>query len=135
MARMINGKSGNITVFGEETEFDGTLEFTDNLVIAGKFQGTINASGYLEIAKSAVCKVDKIKAQSIIVSGQVTGNLESSERVEMRTGSKIIGDVATARLRIADDVDFQGQVSMLDEIPSTDLFSLETSEYKQSLSK
>ena len=29
----------NLTVFGQETEFDGVLEFTDNLVITGKFKG------------------------------------------------------------------------------------------------
>ena len=41
--------AGNLTVFGQETEFDGVLEFSDNLVITGKFHGTINASGDLEI--------------------------------------------------------------------------------------
>ena len=33
----------NITVFGSETEFDGTLEFRDSLVITGKFSGKIIA--------------------------------------------------------------------------------------------
>ena len=31
----------NITVFGEETEFDGVLEFSDRLVITGKFSGSL----------------------------------------------------------------------------------------------
>ena len=56
----------NITVFGEETEFNGVLEFHDRLVITGKFSGKINApEGDLEIAKNAVCKVDKIEAMDI----------------------------------------------------------------------
>ena len=51
----------NVTVFGRETEFTGTVEFTDNLIITGKFNGTIKSSGDLEIEKTAICKVDSIK--------------------------------------------------------------------------
>ena len=40
-----------LTVFGLETEFDGVLEFSDDLVITGKFNGRIKATGNLEIAK------------------------------------------------------------------------------------
>lgn len=125
--------SRNMTVFGQETEFDGVLEFSDNLVITGKFHGTVNASGSLEIEKSAVCTVDIIKADSIVVSGQVTGNLEAKERIELCAGSKVSGDIKAARLRVADGVEFEGKVSMIDEIPSADLFSVASDEYKKSL--
>ena len=57
----------NLTVFGQETEFDGVLEFTDNLVITGKFKGEIRASGDLEIEKGAVCEVEKMTANSIVI--------------------------------------------------------------------
>lgn len=70
--------TGNLTVFGQETEFDGVLEFSDNLVITGKFHGTINASGDLEIEKTAVCDVDKMSANSIVVSGKITGDIETA---------------------------------------------------------
>ena len=67
MADKNENEKKNITVFGEETEFDGVLEFSDRLVITGKFSGKINApSGDLEIAKNAVCKVDKIDANSYL---------------------------------------------------------------------
>lgn|SRR5574344_271883 len=123
----------NLTVFGQETEFDGVLEFSDNLIITGKFHGTIKAKGSLEIDKSAVCTVDSITAQSIVISGNVTGNLHADERVEMCSGSRVMGDVETARIRIADDVNFEGQVTMLESAPDADLFSVASAEYKQSL--
>ena len=63
----------NLTVFGQETEFDGILEFTDNLVITGKFNGEIRATGDLEIEKTAVCSVSAMAANSITISGKVTG--------------------------------------------------------------
>ena len=124
----------NITVFGEETEFDGVLEFSDRLVITGKFSGKINApEGDLEVAKNAVCKVDKIDANSIIVSGDVTGDMNAAERVEICSGSKVSGNITTARIRIANNVEFSGDVNMLDKEPDVDLFSFVSSEYKQAM--
>lgn len=123
----------NFTVLGSETEFDGVLEFTDDLKINGKFNGSIVAEGNLEIDKAAVCTVDKMSANSIIISGTVTGDIEAAERVEMCNGSKVKGNVTTARLRIADNVEFEGQVTMLDKEPDVDLFSVASEEFKQSL--
>lgn len=124
----------NITVFGEETEFDGVLEFTDRLVITGKFTGKINApQGDLEISKTSTCNVENIDAHSIIISGNVKGNMTASERVEICSGSVVEGDVTTARIRIANNVDFSGSVAMLDKEPDVDLFSVASSEFKQAM--
>lgn len=123
----------NITVLGQETEFDGVIEFTDNLVITGKFNGTIKATGDLEIEKTGVCRVDSIDANSIVISGSVTGNMQAPERVEMCAGSNVTGDVTTSHIRIADNVAFEGQVTMLDSVPDVDLFSVASAEYKQAM--
>ncbi|HAH60685.1 MAG TPA: polymer-forming cytoskeletal protein [Treponema sp.] len=123
----------NETVFGPETEFDGELEFTDKLVITGKFNGKIQATGDLEIAKNAVCTVEKISARSIVISGSVQGNLEASERVEICSGSTVIGDITTARIRIASNVNFEGQVTMIDKEPDIDLFTAASAEYKKAM--
>ena len=133
MAEKHDNEKINVTVFGPETEFDGELEFSDKLVITGKFNGKIKASGDLEIAKDAVCTGETIAARSIVVSGSVRGNLEASERIEICSGSSVTGDITTSRLRIASDVNFEGQVTMLDKEPDIDLFSVASSEYKDSL--
>jgi cytoskeletal protein CcmA (bactofilin family) len=128
-------KTNYITVFGTDTEFVGELDFTDNLVIAGNYSGTICSGGNLEITKSAVCTVDTIKTKTIVVSGQVTGNIEAPDRMEMKTGCKITGDIITSRLKIEDNVDFHGQVTMLDDDAETpNIFAVTPAEYKQVLS-
>jgi len=81
-------QSKNYTILGSETSFDGVLEFTDNLKINGKFNGTINSNGNLDIDKSAVCTVDKMSASSIVISGSVTGNISATERVECATAAR-----------------------------------------------
>lgn len=129
----IKHQKKNLTVFGQETEFDGELEFTDSLVITGKFKGTIKASGDLKIDKSAVCDFVTVSAESIIISGNVSGQLEANERIEMCSGSSVTGDVTTGRIRIADNVNFEGSVTMLESVPDVDLFSVASDEYKQGL--
>ena len=135
MAEKGENEKRNITVFGEETEFDGVLEFSDRLVITGKFSGKLNApSGDLEIAKNAACKVSTIDANSIIVAGgDVQGDMNAAERVEICSGSKVSGNITTARIRIANNVEFTGDVNMLEKEPDVDLFSVASSEYKQAM--
>lgn len=124
----------NVTVFGTETEFDGVLEFKDKLVITGKFSGEINApTGDLEIAKNAVCEVKKIQANSIVISGNVKGTLQAGERVEICSGSKVESDISTSRFRIANNVEYNGQVTMLETEPDVDLFSVASQEFKQTM--
>ena len=124
----------NITIFGEETEFDGVLEFKDRLMITGKFNGKIIApSGDLAIDKNAVCTVDSIDANSIVISGNIKGNINANERVEICSGSVVDGNITTARIRIANNVDFNGEVTMLENEPEVDLFSVASSEYKQAM--
>jgi cytoskeletal protein CcmA (bactofilin family) len=133
MAQLYQNKEKNITVLGTETEFIGELTFKDNLVITGKFNGTINATGDLEISKEAVCNVSNISVNSVIISGKVRGDILSQKFVEMKNGSTIQGNVTTSRIRIEDGVDFQGKISMVESAEKTDLFSMNSSEYKDSL--
>ena len=65
----LDDEKRTLTIFGPETEFDGVLEFSDDLIITGKFNGRIKATGNLEIAKGAVCTVEKMTAKSIVISG------------------------------------------------------------------
>lgn len=133
MAQVYQNKEKNITILGTETEFSGELTFRDNLVITGKFNGSINATGDLEISKEAICNVNNISVNSVVVSGKVRGDIVSQKFVEMKNGSTIQGNVTTSRIRIEDGVDFQGKISMVENAEKTDLFSMNSSEYKDSL--
>lgn len=134
MSDKIESEKKNITIFGEETEFDGTLEFKDRLVITGKFVGNISApTGDLEIAKSSNCEIENLEVNSIVISGNVKGNIFASERVEICSGSRVDSNITTARIRIANNVDYSGEITMLDKQPDVDLFSVSSSEFKQAM--
>ena len=124
----------NVTVFGTETEFDGVLEFKDRLIITGKFNGKIVApTGDLTVDKNAECTVESIDANSIVICGNLKGDMNANERVEICSGSVVEGNITTARIRIANNVDFSGEVSMIEKEPEVDLFSVASDEYKQAL--
>lgn len=119
-----------LTVFGSETDFDGELEFSDDLIITGKFRGNIKGSGNLEIAKNATCVVKKITAKSIVISGNLVGDIQAVESVEICNGGSVTGDIVANRIRIEDNVNFEGNVTMVKDMPDTDLFSTASAEYK-----
>ena len=124
----------NVTVFGTETEFDGVLEFKDRLIITGKFNGKIVApTGDLTVDKNAECTVESIDANSIVICGNLKGDMNANDRVEICSGSVVEGNITTARIRIANNVDFSGEVSMIEKEPEVDLFSVASSEYKQAM--
>ena len=132
MAEKIEKK--NITVLGAETEFEGNLTFTDKLVVTGKFTGKIESdNGDLQIAKNAVCNVESLNVNSVVIYGDVKGQINATERVEICSGSIVEGDVKTARVRIANNVDFNGQVTMLEKELEIDLFSVASDEYKKAM--
>ena len=133
MARSFQQKDRNLTILGAETVFNGTLSFQDDLIITGKFTGTINANGDLEIAKDATCIVDNALANSIIVSGNIKGNLTGRSNIQLKNGSTVVGDLTTRRLRIEETVDFKGKVKMIEERRNIDLFSVNPAEYKTGL--
>ncbi|MGP1588032.1 MAG: bactofilin family protein [Treponemataceae bacterium] len=133
MKQVFQTKDNRVTILGAETEFFGELTFKDSLIITGTFNGTINATGELEISKEAVCSVDSITANSAVIAGKVKGDISVNDFVELKTGSSIQGNIKAAKLRIEDGVDFQGKVSMVEQTEKTDIFAMTSSEYKDSL--
>lgn len=134
MAERIENEKHNITVFGTETEFDGVLEFNSKLVITGKFNGKINApEGDLEIEKNAICDVESIDANSVVIYGNANGDINAAERVEICSGSCVNSNIRTAKIRIANNVEFNGEVSMIEENPDVDLFQVASSDFKKAM--
>jgi len=100
------------TVFSPTTSFNGTLKFNSSLKIEGTFKGEIISSGYLIIGEQA--KVDaNIKTNSIMIAGEVHGDVEAEERLEMLSTGKLYGNIKTKKLKMADGVIFEGSCEMI----------------------
>lgn len=101
------------TVFSETTSFDGILKFNTSIKIEGNFKGKIISNGYLIIGENAKIRAN-IKAQSIVIAGEVKGNVEASDRLEMLPSGKLYGNIKTKKLKMADGVIFEGTCEMLE---------------------
>jgi cytoskeletal protein CcmA (bactofilin family) len=103
------------TILGKETSFRGVMTFKKPLQICGEFSGEIVSDGYVLISESAVVNAN-IQAHTVIVGGHVTGNVTATERLEMLSTGKVIGNIKTAKLQIADGVVFDGNCEMIQQI-------------------
>ena len=111
------------TIFYYKTHLDGLLKFKRPLTLLGKFTGEIEGTNTLELGPKAVIEAN-ICVKHLIVYGKIIGNVVASHKVELKTGSSLIGNIKTPNLEIDKDVIFDGQCDMqqtapLDEIEQT----------------
>jgi cytoskeletal protein CcmA (bactofilin family) len=110
------------TTLGRETNFQGTLRFTESLRILGKFSGEIISSGRLVVEDGAEVKAT-VRVGSVVVGGIIRGNILAKEKLEMLASGKVIGNIKTAKLKIADGVVFEGKCEMIKDAETIDIFS------------
>ncbi|MEL3904910.1 MAG: polymer-forming cytoskeletal protein [Treponemataceae bacterium] len=132
-----NKRDKNVTVLGKGTVLSGHLKFSDSLVIEGKFSGSIDGLGNLTVEKTARCETDFVRVHSVLVKGELTGNVNAVDDVELANGCKMTGNIAASKLKIADAVDFEGNVKMLRDNISVDgdFFSLSSADLKAQLGR
>jgi len=85
------------TVLGSNAVFKGELTFKDTLCIDGKFEGKLTTSDKLIVAEEGAVIAD-IEAGTVICRGKITGNVIASQKVEIYSTGKILGDVYTPAL-------------------------------------
>lgn len=100
------------TILGKETSFNGILTFKKPLQINGEFEGEIISESYLYISEGAKVRAN-IQAKTVVVGGEITGNITAATRLEMLTTGKVNGNIKTAKLQIADGVIFDGNCEMI----------------------
>ncbi len=100
------------TVFSPTTSFNGTLRFSTSIRIEGSFRGKIVSDGFLIVGENARVRAN-IKANSIVIAGEVRGDVEATERLEMLPSGKLYGNIKTRKLKMADGVVFEGSCEMI----------------------
>ncbi len=122
------------TILGNETVFKGTMRFSKPLKIDGKYEGRIESEGFLYIEEGAEVHAD-IQVGSIVVGGVVYGDIEATEKLEMLSTGQVVGNIRTAKLKIADGVRFEGKCDMISDSESVDVFSAPVAQLKQDLNE
>ena len=107
-----DGDTGATSAFlGKGTRITGKLNFEGTVRIEGEVEGEINAQDTLTIGEGALVKA-KIVGTSVVVQGQVTGDVTARTRLELRAPSKVVGNINTPNLVIQEGAVFEGQCAM-----------------------
>lgn len=99
------------TILGPDATFKGELTFEKGLKIQGKFEGKINSPGKLHIAKDARLAAD-VDAGSIVIEGDVKGNLTANDRIDLKQTCHYEGDLRAAKLTVDEGAVFSGHVTV-----------------------
>jgi cytoskeletal protein CcmA (bactofilin family) len=100
------------SVIGKSTMIKGEITASDPLYILGSVEGTINAPKHrVTVGKEGKVNAD-ISAREIVIMGEVCGNLDGADRVEIRNGGSLIGNLAAQRISIEDGAFLNGVVDI-----------------------
>ena len=85
------------TQLGRTMVVKGDLSGSEDLLIAGQFEGTINVQGHsLTVGPEAKVKAD-IQAARVVIYGSVHGNISVKERLDIYKTGHVVGDLASSR--------------------------------------
>jgi cytoskeletal protein CcmA (bactofilin family) len=98
---------------GHGAEFIGKLIFNGSVRIDGGFQGEIYGDGSLVVGQGALVKAD-IAVKSVYISGDVQGNIEVKEKINIHSTGKFSGDVHAPVFIMEEGAAFDGRSHMSD---------------------
>ncbi len=102
----------NVSVIGPTLVFKGELSADEDLIIEGRIEGTIaHHKKHLTVGKKGRVKAD-IHASSVIVLGQLIGDIHSKGMVSLAKGADVKGDIFCGRIVIEDGARFKGKIAM-----------------------
>ena len=109
---------GGIGAFLDEgTEIEGKYACVGTVVLNGKLRGEINAKDTLIIGSRASVHAI-VQAGSLIVHGEIVGNVTAAKRVELKSGARVTGDIEAPVIVMEEGVFLEGQCHMAKMGPS-----------------
>ena len=95
---------------GHGVAIEGRITSAQDLRIDGKVEGTIEVGDHgVTVGQSAEVKADLV-VKWILISGTVIGDVTATERVEIKQGATVEGDITTPRLLLAEGAVVNGSV-------------------------
>ncbi len=102
---------------GKSVIIKGELSGSEDLTIEGQVEGKIELrQNVLTIGPNGKIKA-QVTAKTVVVEGQVQGNISATERVDIRDNGTVDGDLVAPRVAIADGAHFRGAIDMQKQPP------------------
>ena len=105
----------NVSIIGPTLVIKGELSADEDLVIEGHIEGTIaHHKKHLTVGEQGRVKGD-IHAHSVIILGQLLGDIHSEGMVSLAKGADVNGNITCARIAVEDGARWKGRIDMHQE--------------------
>ena len=102
----------DVVNIGKSVVIKGELNGSEDLTIEGHVEGKIELRDHvLTIGPNGRIKAE-LFAKSVVVLGEVIGNVSATEKVDIRENGSVEGDITSPRVAIAEGAHFRGSVDM-----------------------
>lgn len=97
------------THIAQGLNIDGEIVSEEDVLVEGAVRGKLTAKDGVTVEKDGKVDAD-ISGGAMTIAGSVKGNIQSSGRVDLQPGARVIGNVRATRITIADGAQFKGNV-------------------------
>ena len=107
----------NSATIGKAVKIIGQIFSKEDLYVDGDVEGTIECQdNKLTVGPNGKLQA-AVRAREVVVLGQVKGNVEANDRIDIRKDARLVGDIKTARIVIEDGAYFKGSIDIVKAEP------------------
>src|ERR1700693_1733828 len=97
---------------GRSLVIKGEVSGSESLYVDGKIEGTVNlGDSRVTIGRNGSVAAN-ITAREVVILGKVQGNIQCSDRLDIRSEGALTGDVITQRISVEDGAILKGSVQV-----------------------
>jgi cytoskeletal protein CcmA (bactofilin family) len=112
---MSTAASGDFAHIGKSVNIKGELSGSEDIYVDGQVEGSIQLAGNsLTVGPNGRVRAN-VTAKNVTVGGTLEGNIQASERTELRKTAVVNGDVQTKRIAIEEGAYLKGKLEILTE--------------------
>src|SRR5579872_5708478 len=98
---------------GKAVKINGQIYSKEDLYVDGDVEGTIELQEHrLTIGPNGKVH-SNVKAREVVILGNIQGNVDASDKLEIRKDARLVGDIKTARIIIEDGAYFKGSIDIV----------------------
>ena len=105
------------TLIGNGAECNGDFNAEGSVRIDGRINGNVTVTGVLIVGATGQINGD-VTATSTIIGGEVFGNVNITEKTELISTARVIGNITTVLIVIDEHAVFQGNCNMNQDVNS-----------------
>ena len=107
-----SGSSSEQATIGKSLTIKGEITGSEMLYIDGHVEGSVNLPGNRVVVGRNGHVAANISAREVVILGKVNGNINATDRVDIRNEGSLTGDVVAQRISIEDGAYFKGGIDI-----------------------